>query len=74
MDGTLTGTTTLDQSGPGSNGNEGLRHISQSSRSGTSPSDDLGIIQDTHWGEGLTPSAKMMLAYSTALANWDTLG
>ena len=32
MDGTLTGTTTLSQSGPGSNGNEGVVHIPQTPR------------------------------------------
>ena len=36
------GATTLDQSGPGSNGNEGVRRIPQiSSITGTSPSDSL---------------------------------
>ena len=37
IDGTLTGATTLGQSGPGSNGNEGVLHIPQSSITGTSP-------------------------------------
>ena len=32
MDGTLTGTTIQGQSEPGSNGNEGVRHTLQSSR------------------------------------------
>ena len=32
MNGTLTGTTTLGQSGPGSNGNEGLLHSPQNSK------------------------------------------
>ena len=39
MDRTLPGPATSDQSGPGSNGNEGVLRIT-----GTSPSDD---IQDT---------------------------
>ena len=36
---TLSGATTLDLSGPGSNDNEGVLCIPQSSKSGTSPSD-----------------------------------
>ena len=39
IDGTLTGATTPGQSGPGSNGNEGVLHIPQSSIIGTSPPD-----------------------------------
>ena len=42
IDRTLSGATTLGQSGPGSNGNEGVLRISQSSSiTGTSPSDCL---------------------------------
>ena len=41
IDGALTGTTTLGQSGPGSNGNEGVFHIPQSSRTEASPSDTV---------------------------------
>ena len=37
----MTCTTNLDQSGPGSNDNEEVLHIPQSSRSGASPSDSL---------------------------------
>ena len=37
----LTVTTTLGQSGPGSNGNEEVLHIPQSSRTGASPSDTV---------------------------------
>ena len=41
------------QSGPGSNGNEGMFHISQSSSiTGTTPSDCLVSYQDTHWSGG----------------------
>ena len=36
IDRTLTGTTPLGQSGPGSNGNEGVLNILQSSRTGAS--------------------------------------
>ena len=39
MPGTLTGTTTLSQSGPGSNGNEGVLHSPQSTRTGASAQD-----------------------------------
>ena len=35
IDGTLTGTTTLGQSGPKSNGNEGVLQLPQSSKTGT---------------------------------------
>ena len=41
VDPTLTGTTTLNLSGPGSNGNEGVLHILQGSRTGASPSEGL---------------------------------
>ena len=37
IDGTVTDTTTLGQSGPGSNGNEEVLYICQNSRTGTSP-------------------------------------
>ena len=40
-DGTLTGTTSLGQDGPGSNGNEGILPILQSSRIVTLPSNDI---------------------------------
>ena len=50
------GATTLGQSRPGSNDNEGVLRIPQSSSiTGTSPSDCLVSYQDTHWEEGLTP-------------------
>ena len=39
MDGTLTGTTTLGQSGSESNGNEGVLHTPYISRIGDSPYD-----------------------------------
>ena len=67
----LTGTTTPDLSGPGSNGNEGVLHIPQSSRTEASPSDAVQYhIQDTHWGRGSYPSAEMQLAYSTVRVDW----
>ena len=44
MDRTLTGTTMVGQSGPVSNGNEGVLHIPQSSRTGNFLSDSLGQL------------------------------
>ena len=41
LDMTLTSSTTLSPSGPGSNDNKGILHISQSFRTGASPSDAL---------------------------------
>ena len=53
--GSLSGATTPSQSGPGSDGNEGVLRIPQSSSiAGTSPSDCLASYQDTRW-EGLIP-------------------
>ena len=54
---TLSGYTTSGQKGPGSNGNERVLHISQSSKT-----------EDTHW-QGSYPSAKMQLMYSTVPAD-----
>ena len=49
MDRTLTGTTALGQSGPGSNDNKGVLYIPQSSRAGALPLDAvLCHAQDTH--------------------------
>ena len=61
IDGVLTGTTTKSLSGPESNGIEGILHISQSSRTGTSPPNALLV-------GGSYPSAVMQLAYSSAPA------
>ena len=56
IDRTLSGTTTLDQSGPGSNGNEGVLCIPQSfSITGASPSDCFVSCTGTFMGGGLTP-------------------
>ena len=64
--GTLRGTTTLDQSGHESNGNEGALHISQRSRTENSPSDGL-VSYPGYWMEnrGFYLSEKMLSA------NWD---
>ncbi len=49
--GPLSAATTLDQSGPGSDGNEGVLCILQSSSiTGTSPSDCLVSYQGNLWG------------------------
>ena len=45
---TLTGTTTLDQSGPGNNENEGVIHTLQISRTGATLS-DAGHTQNIHF-------------------------
>ena len=50
----LSGGTTLGQSGPGSDGNEGVLHILQRI-TGTPPSDDLVSYQDTCWVGGVLP-------------------
>ena len=56
---TFTGTPTSSQSGPRSNGNEKVLHISQSVKSRTSPSGDL-VSYPGHSlvGGGLTPLCK----------------
>ena len=53
IDGTLTGITTLGQSGLGSNFNEGVFHIPQSSRTGALWSDSLVLYTGCLlvWGE-----------------------
>ena len=47
IDKTLSSTTSPDQSGLGSNGNEEVLHILQSFNTGASPSDYLVSYQDT---------------------------
>ena len=66
------GTTTPSQSGPGSNGNEGVLRIPQSlSITGTSPSDCLVSYPRHTWGEESSyPSAEVQLVHSTAPAGW----
>ena len=48
-DGTSIGTTALGQSGPGSNGNEEVQHILQSSRTGTLSTDGLRSYTRLEW-------------------------
>ena len=62
IDRTLSGATTLGQSGPGSDGNEGVLHIPQSSNiTGASPSDFLVSYRGHSSGE-FYPSAEKQSA------------
>ena len=71
IDRTLSSATISGQSGFGNNGNEGVLHIPQISKTGASSSEGLISYQDTRWKlEGLTPSEEMQLVYSNATANW----
>ena len=59
IDRTLLGAITPDQSGPGSDDNEGILRIPQSSSiTGTSPSVCLVSYNRTHIVGGVTPSAE----------------
>ena len=70
MDRTLSGATTHGQAGPGSDDNEGIPRIPQSSGiTDTSPSDCLVLYTGNSLGESY-PSAEMQSVYSTALADW----
>ena len=71
MDRALSGSTTLGQSGPGSNSNEGVLCIPQSpSITGTSPSDCLGSYPGHLLGAGESyPSAEVQSVYSTSPAD-----
>ena len=61
---------TLGQSGPGSDGNEGVLHILLSSSTGALLSDGLmSYPGHSFWG-GSYPSAEMQLVYFTIPANW----
>ena len=67
---TLSGATTRGQSEPGSNDNEGVLHILQSSRTEPSLSDCL-MSYPGYSLEGVSyPSAEMQSVYSTAPADW----
>ena len=67
----LSGATTPGQSGPGSNGNEGVLRIPHSSSTaGTSPSDCLVSYLGHSLGKGSYPSAEVQSVYSTAPADW----
>ena len=67
IDRNLSGATTQGQSGPGSDGNEGVPCILQSSSiTGTSPSDCLV----SYPGYSFYPSAEKQFVYSTAPVHW----
>ena len=69
--GPLSGATILGQSGPGSDGNEGVLRIPLSSSiTGTSPSDCLVSYPGHSLGGGSYPSAEKQSVYSIALADW----
>ena len=74
IDSTLSGATTPGQNGSGSNGNEEVLHIPQSSSiTGASPSDYLvSYIQDTRWGGGLLPLCRDAVGvfYSPSWLRW----
>ena len=73
IDRTLSGAITLGQNGPGSDGNEGVLYILQSSKiAGASPSDCLmsypgHLLRESH------SSAEMQSVYFTAQADWATV-
>ena len=64
---TLSGATTLGQSEPGSDANEGVLCISQSSSITETSSSDCLV---SYSGHSSYPSAEMQSVYSTAPANW----
>ena len=73
IDRNLSGAIILGQSGPGSDGNEGVLHLPQSySITETSPLDCLVSYLGHLLGGGVGsyPSAQMQLVYSTAPAEW----
>ena len=65
----LSGAKTAGQSGPGSNGNKGVLHIPQISKTGASPLDGLMPYPENLFGGRSYSSAEMQLVYSTAPAN-----
>ena len=68
------GATTLSLSGPGSDGNEGVFSIPQSSNiTGASLSDCLMWYPGHSVGNEFYSSAEMQLVYSTALTDWAEL-
>ena len=67
IDRAVLGATAPGQSGHGSNGNEGVLNIPQSSRAGATPSDGL-MSSPGHSLVGSYPSAEIQLVYSSAPA------
>ena len=76
IDRTLSGGTTPDQSGPGSDGNKGVFCIPKnSSITGTSLSDCLVSYAGHSLGSGESYHSEVMQSvYSTAPADWVTRG
>ena len=73
IDRALSGATTLGQRGPGSDGNEGVPYIPQSSSiTGASPSDCLVSYLGHSLGESYS-SAEVQLMYSAPPADWSIL-
>ena len=69
---TLSGATTASQSGPSSDGNEGVLHIPQNlSITWASRSDCLMLYQGHSLGRSY-PYAEMQSVYSTAPTDWAT--
>ena len=54
MDRTLQGATSPEETGPGSNGNQGELHIPQISKAGASPSDGLIPYPEHSMGSGVS--------------------
>ena len=71
IDRTLSDATTLGQSGPGSDGNEGILYIPQSSSITGASSSDCSVSYPGHLLGGVLPypSVEMQLVYPTALPN-----
>ena len=70
MDRTLYGANTPGQSEPGSNGDEGILYISQSSLIDASLSDGLLSSTGHSLGEGFHPFADMQSVYSAVPVDW----
>ena len=71
IDRTLSGATTWSQSGLGSNSNEGVLYIPQSSKTGSLPLDGLVSYLRHSLGGSLTPLQRCIRCiYSTAPADW----
>ena len=71
IDRTLSSATTPGLCGPGSNGNEEVLHIIQTSGTEVSQLDCLVSDQDTRLAGGSYPSANMQSVYSTSpSADW----
>ena len=68
--GPFLGTTTFGQSGPKSNGNEGVLHMPQDSRTEASPLEQFSFISTTViWWVGSYLSVEMQLIYFTDPVN-----